>query len=287
MEKLLPDLVKELWARDGRGDAPPDALWHEEQRLLATYRAVWEEALRLAGHAGLKESLLAELGEYTGCGDAAETERRGRGAVQALKEEWHRRKLDAADRAGIEAFYDRTEAQVFELMWWHTLADDPSPLAYVVALEFAEQQGCARYLDFGSGVGSGGITFARHGFDVTLADISGALLRFSNWRFARRGLAARFLDLKTHRLAAARYDIVTAMDVWEHLVDPVAAVDQIAEAIAPGGFLFGRFGAEPDPERPQHIVSDFDPTFKRLAERGFVEVWRDEWLWGHQAFQRT
>ena len=94
------------------------------------------------------------------------------------------------------------------------------------------------------------------------------------------------LDQKSSRLPAARYDMVTAMDVWEHLVDPVATVDEIADALVPGGFLFGRFAAEPDPKYPQHIVTDFEPTFKRLAERGFTEVWRDEWLWGHQAFQK-
>ena len=38
---------------------------------------------------------------------------------------------------------------------------------------------------------------------------------------------------------------------------------------------------------PQHIVTDFGPTFSRLRELGFVEVWRDSWLWGHQVFQKT
>ena len=31
---------------------------------------------------------------------------------------------------------------------------------------------------------------------------------------------------------------------------------------------------------------DFAPTFARLRELGFVEAWRDEWLWGHQVFQK-
>jgi hypothetical protein len=31
---------------------------------------------------------------------------------------------------------------------------------------------------------------------------------------------------------------------------------------------------------------DFAPTFHKLDELGFVEVWRDEWLWGHQVFQK-
>jgi hypothetical protein len=72
----------------------------------------------------------------------------------------------------------------------------------------------------------------------------------------------------------------------EHLTDPVRTVDTLADVIVTGGFLYGRFAAQPDPDYPQHIVTDFQPTFDRLAQRGFVEVWRDDWLWGHQVFQK-
>ena len=67
----------------------------------------------------------------------------------------------------------QSQATMYELMWWHTLVDDNSPLAYVTALQFGPAARVS-YLpvDFGAGVGSGGILFARHGFAVTLADIS-------------------------------------------------------------------------------------------------------------------
>ena len=284
---LLPDLLKELWAGDARHNTPHEDLWNEQERLIGTYQTLWADALRLEGHTDLKESLLEEISEYTGCADLQQIERRCRGAVEAVRDEWIDKGTDSADHAAVETFYDQTEAYIFDLMWWHTLEDDQSPLAYIVAMKFARQHGCSRYLDFGAGVGSAGIVFARHGFDVTLSDISTNLLRCAAWRMKRRGLSAGFLDLKTDRLPAARYDIVTAIDVWEHLVDPLATVDHIAEAIVPGGFLFGRFAAETDPEYPQHIVTDFEPTFQRLTERGFKEVWRDDWLWGHQVFQKS
>ena len=50
----------------------------------------------------------------------------------------------------------------------------------------------------------------------------------------------------------------------------------------PGGYIVGRFAAEPDSQRPQHIVFDFEPTFRRLVSLGFTEAWKDEWPWGHQ-----
>lgn len=286
LRALLPDRVRQLWTDGQREQVPADRLWREQERLTAEYAAIWSDALRLDGHADLKTSTLAELAEYIGC-DASAAEQRCRRAVVDVKEEWEQRGTNPADAADVEAFYDRSQSYLFDLMWWHTLENDTTPLAYLVALRFAEEQGCRRYLDFGSGVGSAGILFARHGFDVTLADISGALLAFAQWRLQRRDLSGTLIDLKEQPLPANRYDIVTAMDVWEHLSDPVGVVDRVADAIAPGGFLFGRFAAQPDPNYPQHIVVDFEPTFRRLAERGFVEVWRDEWLWGHQVFQRS
>ena len=172
-------------------------------------------------------------------------------------------------------------------MWWHTLGADNAPLAYVAALEFASSSACKTYLDFGSGVGSGALLFRRHGFDVSLADISGVMLSFCKFRFDARALDARFVDLKTGDPDAAAFDFICAMDVFEHLVDPVATVDALHRWLKPGGYIYGRFAAEADRDRPQHIVHNFEPVFERFAELGCKEVFRDEWLWGHQVFQRT
>jgi 2-polyprenyl-3-methyl-5-hydroxy-6-metoxy-1,4-benzoquinol methylase len=254
--------------------------------LLAEYRQTWERALILNGHHDLQESLLAELGRYTQCEEVAEVQRRCEHAVASLKREWENT-VQAADRQSIERFYDESQAMLYELTGWHTLSEDVSPLAYVLALRFAQQHGCRSYLDFGSGVGSGGILFARHGLQATLADISSSLLRFSAWRLSIRKLSAQYIDLKVSKLPNEGFDVITAMDVFEHLSDPVEAVEKLWKALKPGGFLYARISAEPDEARPQHIVEDFAPTFERMRALGFVEVWRDEWLWGHQVFQKS
>jgi hypothetical protein len=77
------------------------------------------------------------------------------------------------------------------------------------------------------------------------------------------------------------------MDVFEHLYDPVTVVGQIHASLKPGGFLFGRFGAEDDVDQPQHIVHDFTPILDAFERTGLVPRWQDEWLWGHQIFQRV
>src|SRR5262249_16184158 len=134
--------------------------------------------------------------------------------------------------------------------------------------------------------GSGAILFANHGYDVAQADISSTLLDFSRWRFARRQLPVTTIDLTSEELACEGFDFITAMDVFEHLADPVEAATLLAAALRPGVQVVGRFAADPDPTRPQHIVFDFAPTFRRLAFHGLTEVWKDVWLWGHQVFQK-
>jgi 2-polyprenyl-3-methyl-5-hydroxy-6-metoxy-1,4-benzoquinol methylase len=286
MEKLLPDALKDLWRSVEEKKLSEDQFGVEQERLIDRYRRLWTEALLVQGRRDLAESCIYELGLYTRCEDSGEIRRLCRLAVETLAEEW-RNKVDPKDRKSVENFYNETRAEIYELMWWHTLVDDLSPLSYVTALQFAERKGCHSCLDFGAGAGSGSILFARHGFEVGLADISSPLLEFSRWRFGLRNLPGEFYDLKTRGLPPAAFDMITAMDVFEHLADPVEALETLSTALRPGGFLYGRFHAEHDEDRPLHVVHDFGPSLKRLGELGFIQVWQDEWLWGHQVFQKS
>mgnify|MGYP005849314893 CR=1 FL=1 len=285
MEKLLPDRLKELWESVEQGRLSADEFVQAQDNLIQEHRQEWEQALLLKDQQNLQESVLEEIAAYFGNPNLEEIRLLCSRALKNIKAEWCNR-VEAISNENVEHFYDRSEAMLFELMWWHTLVEDLSPLAYVVALNFARRHGCARYLDFGSGVGSGGILFAHHRFATTLADISSTALALSKWRLDRRGFAAEHLDLKTQQLPEAAFDIITAMDVFEHLVDPVTTVHDLWRALQPGGFLFGRFSAEVDEDRPHHIVIDFQPTLEAMQRLGLVGVWQDQWLWGHMVFQK-
>jgi 2-polyprenyl-3-methyl-5-hydroxy-6-metoxy-1,4-benzoquinol methylase len=281
---LVPDRLRELWVGVERGETTPEAVMKEQERLLGEYRAEWEHALLESPETDLRAGLLRELALYSHA-EPGEMERLCTAALATLREEWLR-DVDPERRSSIERFYE-SRTTIYELVDWHSLRDDNGPLAYVLALEIARQYRVKACLDFGSGVGSGALLFASARIAVTLGDISTTLLDFCRWRFDRRHLAAAFVDLKATSLPESAFDMVLAMDVFEHLADPAETVERLWWTLKPGGLLFARIHAEEDADRPHHIVRDFEPTFARMRELDLVEVWRDGWLWGHQLFQKS
>jgi SAM-dependent methyltransferase len=277
--------MAELWQRVEAGEMSSADCVREQGQLLEPYRAEWKRALLCDGETDLRASLLREVADYYNVSDLAEIDRSCSRAVDTLKLDWHAM-VNPRQRSSIESFYEN-KTHIYDLINWHTLGDDTGPLAYVVALQIARDHNVHSCLDFGSGVGSGALLFGRANIEMTLADISTTLLDFARWRFHLRSLPAHFVDLNSAPLPDGAFDMILAMDVFEHLVDPVAAVEQLWRALKQGGLLFARIHAETDPSHPQHIAEDFGPTFKRMAELDFVERWRDRALWGHLLFEKT
>jgi hypothetical protein len=284
--KHLSVRLRDLWQSADQNGMSSDQCATKQKQELDEYAAIWTRALLLPGEEDIARSTLIEIGRWRGISDLALVRRRCEGALRSLKLRWGQIVQEVGKRE-VEEYYNAADYCIEELMWWHTLGEDNSPVAYVAALEFALRQNCKTYLDFGSGVGSGALLFRSHGFDVTLADISSVMLSFCKYRFAERRAEAGFVDLKESMLPEAAFDFITAMDVFEHLVDPVGTVNSLHRCLKPGGYVYGRFASEDDQDRPQHIVQDFRPVFDRFAELGFKEVFRDEWLWGHQVFQKA
>ncbi len=253
---LVPDRMAKLWQRVESGQMSPEDCVREQEVLLEPYRIEWGKALLCDGETELRNSLLKEVGAYYHASDLTEIDRSCNLAVDTLKSEW-KTTVDPQQRSSIESFYE-TKTHIYDLINWHTLRDDSGPLAYVVALQIARAHSVRSCLDFG----------------------------FARWRFDLRRLPARFVDLKATPLPESSFDMILAMDVFEHLVDPVEVVQQLWRAMKPGGLLFARIHAAIDPSHPQHIVEDFGPTFARMEQLGFMEKWCDRALWGHVLFQK-
>jgi 2-polyprenyl-6-hydroxyphenyl methylase/3-demethylubiquinone-9 3-methyltransferase len=129
--------------------------------------------------------------------------------------------------------------------WW----DETGPLGTLHAInplrvqyisERARLDG-ARVLDVGCGAGILSEALARRGATVTGLDLAG-----DNIRVAREHASAGGLDID-YRVAsiediaatnARHFDIVTCLELLEHVPDPESAVTACARATRPGGRLF-------------------------------------------------
>jgi 2-polyprenyl-3-methyl-5-hydroxy-6-metoxy-1,4-benzoquinol methylase len=96
-----------------------------------------------------------------------------------------------------------------------------------------------RLLDAGCGPGWPLEEFARSGFHAVGVDASATAVEEAR----SRGLDARRLDLERDPLksilesGAEGFDAVVALEVLEHLADPLAAIDELGSVLKPGGLL--------------------------------------------------
>lgn len=129
--------------------------------------------------------------------------------------------------------------------WWdadgpqkplHAL--NPARLAYV--RERATLAG-ARALDVGCGGGLLSEALAREGAEVTAIDLAQDLLKIARLHGLESGVRVDYRLSSVEALAAempGAFDVVTCMEMIEHVPDPASVIAACAALLRPGGRLF-------------------------------------------------
>lgn len=108
---------------------------------------------------------------------------------------------------------------------WHARSSDPRPLSG------------KRALDVGCGAGLLAEPLARLGAKVTAVDAAPENIAAAKAHAAGMGLAVDYRAGELESLALGRFDLVTSMEVLEHVADKAAFIGQLARHLAPGGLL--------------------------------------------------
>jgi len=152
-----------------------------------------------------------------------------------------------ADRQGTN--FDQAELDKFGALaqrWWDREGEfkplhDINPLR----LTFIEEQSGAlagrKVLDVGCGGGILSEAMARRGADVTGIDLSEAPLSVAKMHLEESGLDVDYQHISVEALAAmapASFDVVTCMEMLEHVPDPASVVQACARLVKPGGHVF-------------------------------------------------
>ena len=96
-------------------------------------------------------------------------------------------------------------------------------------------------LDVGCGGGILCESLARAGARVTGIDLAPALLTTAELHALEAGLAIDYRKISAEALALeapARFDVVTCMEMLEHVPDPTATLAALARLVKPGGAVF-------------------------------------------------
>jgi len=96
-------------------------------------------------------------------------------------------------------------------------------------------------LDIGCGGGILAESMARKGAKVTGIDLSEKALKVADLHSLESGVAVRYELIAAEAMAArepAQYDVVTCMEMLEHVPDPAAIVKACATLVKPGGHVF-------------------------------------------------
>ncbi len=129
--------------------------------------------------------------------------------------------------------------------WWDPDGDfrplhdiNPVRVGYIAAR--TELAG-ARVLDIGCGGGILAESLTRHGARVSAIDMADAPLAVARIHQLKSGLEIDYRQATAEEEAIASpaaYDVVTCLEMLEHVPDPASVVDACARLLRPGGHVF-------------------------------------------------
>jgi 2-polyprenyl-6-hydroxyphenyl methylase/3-demethylubiquinone-9 3-methyltransferase len=117
---------------------------------------------------------------------------------------------------------------------------NPLRVGWVDARIRARFGGPTRLLDVGCGAGLAAEALARRGHDVLGLDAAGAAIAAARAHAEGAGLTLAYREGLAEDLAAegARFQVITALEVIEHVPDQPGFVATLAGLLEPGGLLF-------------------------------------------------
>ncbi len=143
---------------------------------------------------------------------------------------------------------DRAEVAKFEALasrWWDRESEfkplhDINPLRTNYIDRHASLAG-KKVLDVGCGGGILSEAMAQRGADVTGIDMGEAPLNIAKLHALESGISVKYQQIPVEQLAEempASFDVVTCLEMLEHVPDPASIIQACYKLVKPGGMVF-------------------------------------------------
>lgn len=143
---------------------------------------------------------------------------------------------------------DHSEIDKFSALahrWWDPTSEfkplhaiNPLRLGWIQSITNLQGK---RILDVGCGGGILAESLSKAGATVTGIDLSSKALKVAELHQLESGTSVRYLTISAEDLAkeeSQSYDVVTCMEMLEHVPDPSSVVEACAKLCKPGGHIF-------------------------------------------------
>lgn len=197
------------------------------------------------------QELAQELGSYNGTPVdqvMARLEEELHALGGHIAAEWHDKRPVTSSQ--IERFYKETDAYLYEL-----LIDGENPFRKQTRnamMEALQKIGARRVFEFGGGIGTDAMWFARAGLQWTYYDLPGGqTFRFASWRFQKQRVP---VTVAAHPGHSRDNDAVISVEVFEHLPNLLSALRDINRALRLGGLLIFTESFGKTERHPLHLT---------------------------------
>ncbi len=129
--------------------------------------------------------------------------------------------------------------------WWDVQGEfrtlhEINPLRMAFISRYVNVDGKS-VVDVGCGGGILTETLAKQGADALGIDLSEELIDIADLHSLETGTVVRYQKISAEQLAAQRpasFDVVTCMEMLEHVPDPAAVINACSQLVKPGGWVF-------------------------------------------------
>lgn len=136
-----------------------------------------------------------------------------------------------------------------------------------------------RVLDYGGGAGDLALCLALEGFDVSYAEINPICVAFARYLFQKA-------ELPLQDSIAGQYDTIFALNVLDHLDDPILELDRLCSLLVPGGLFVASFSFDAV-SNPVHVGgTELIWAVEDLLKTRFEELHETDILDDHRLFRK-